>query len=128
MAGPNLTSPANASTGAGLLPAFAWSEISGAGSYEIQIARETSFQNIVMRYFTGDEGLDLKTLVGSHGYPLDFGMSYYWRVRSIANNVPGDWSATFSFQVEEKTLPYTPEVDHRGKGRADMLEQFKERG
>lgn len=73
-------------------PILKWESISGASNYDIQIATDSDFNNIV------DEVNNIRT----NSYEIDFILSgeHYWRVR--ANNVcgTGDYSTTNRFTIQ----------------------------
>ena len=42
---------------------------------------------------------------------LDYSTNYFWRVKALevnGENIPSDWSATFSFQTEGAPAPAAP--------------------
>jgi hypothetical protein len=128
MAGPTLTAPSDAATGVSLTPSFTWGAVSGASVYQVQIALASDFAEPVLDREVAASPLALSSLIGDVGYPLDFGRAYYWRARAKVTGAWGDWSAVRSFTVLEGLLAYTPQLDHKGAGLGDLLEQFKERG
>jgi uncharacterized repeat protein (TIGR01451 family) len=64
-------------------PTLQWSHITWATGYEIQVATDSKFQNIV----AGDDTLDMNTLEYTPS-PLSNG-AYFWRAR--AKEAGGDW-------------------------------------
>ncbi len=76
---PILTSPAGGASGVSLLPTLAWDPASDAISYDLDVATDAAFTNIVYQV-TG-------LITTSHvlGTALDPSTLYYWRV--TANNV-----------------------------------------
>ena len=78
---PALTAPANGSTGVTVLPTFTWSAVPQAVSYDIQIATDPAFGNIVASA-TGLSGTNYTPAA-----PLSPVTAYYWHVR--ANNICG---------------------------------------
>ena len=88
-----LSSPANGATGVAVAPALAWSAVSGASGYDIEVATDPDFLNVVAQA-TG--------LTGTSWTPspsLNPDTVYYWRV--TANNTcgAGSMSATWAFQT-----------------------------
>jgi len=83
---PELMSPSAGADGVSSTPAFSWSSVAGATSYQIQVATDSSFSSKVIdettsatAYQSGDE--------------FDNG-TYYWKVKAET-----DWSATGVFTV-----------------------------
>lgn len=123
--GPTLTSPANAASAQRLDLAFAWGAVSPADGYQIQIAADAAFSKVAADQVVASTAMDLATLVGMIGYPLDFGITYYWRVRSFKGQAFGDWSSTRSFTTEVVALGVTPILDHVERAQDLLLQQFK---
>ncbi|MGB4802595.1 MAG: hypothetical protein WBV59_08050 [Anaerolineae bacterium] len=90
---PNLTAPANGATGVGATPTFTWDAVSGATTYDIQVATDAGFTNIVASA-TGLTGTSW------NGASLNTSTTYYWHVK--ANNAcgAGAYSSTFSFTTQ----------------------------
>jgi subtilisin-like proprotein convertase family protein len=88
-----LTSPANAATGVSSTPTYTWGAISGATSYDIQIATDAGFTAIVT-----------STNVATNSYTqspaLSNNTTYYWRVRAVNACGNGTYSTTFSFTTQ----------------------------
>jgi hypothetical protein len=83
---PELMSPSAGAEGVSSTPAFSWSSVAGATSYQIQVATDSNFSSKVI-----DE-----TASGTAYQPgddLDDG-TYYWQVKADA-----DWSATGVFTI-----------------------------
>jgi len=88
-----LSAPANYATGVALSPNLTWNALSGAASYDIQIATDPAFSNIV-RSATG--------LAGTSYTPspaLDPGTVYYWRVRGNNACGGGAYSTVWAFRT-----------------------------
>jgi subtilisin-like proprotein convertase family protein len=90
---PVLASPADGSTGVSTAPSLAWNAVNGAATYDVQVATDAGFGNVV-RSATG--------LTGTSYTPspaLSEDTLYYWRVR--ANNAcgTGSYSAAWSFRT-----------------------------
>lgn len=85
---PTLLLPANNSTGVDPANAtFEWTKVSGATSYEVQVATDVNFDT----YTTGsptDESLTLTALAE--------GTTYYWRVRADDGSLRSEWSKIFT--------------------------------
>jgi hypothetical protein len=89
---PTLEAPANGATvTAGQQVSFFWMTVTGAASYQLQVATSAAFRPpLVLDKTTKDNQLNTTTLpVGT----------LYWRVRAVDSNGPGAWSATFQLTV-----------------------------
>lgn len=101
---PNLVSPANNAINVLLQGTASWTAIGGANSYQIQIANDPMFNNIVF-----DMSNINTTNVNYSG--LSSNTTHYWRVRAYKGNGAGLWSNTFSFTtmlLAPPTLVYPP--------------------
>jgi hypothetical protein len=89
-ASPSLLSPANASLNEPVNEIFAWKKVFNAVGYTLQLAKSTSFSTIVFSDSTlTDTVLKVNGLSGS--------MTYYWRVKALNANGPGNYSSPFMF-------------------------------
>jgi hypothetical protein len=93
-------------------PVLQWQKINGAERYELLVAADSSFTNVVVAR-TGDAAITSN--VWEFGRPLENGATYFWKVRVCAGSLAGDWSAVGSFTTEpappasaSATLPTTP--------------------
>ncbi len=88
---PTLLTPANFSSNQPLQPNFTWSAPSQAGSYTLEVASDSQFNNLVYT------AAGLTATSHTPPTPLDPLTVYYWRVR--AENVcgVGAYSSTFLF-------------------------------
>ena len=87
---PVLTAPANGALNVPATPTFTWNAATGASTYDIQVATDAGFSNIV----ASASGLTGTTWSGAS---LNTNTMYYWRVK--ANNAcgTGSYSTVFSF-------------------------------
>jgi hypothetical protein len=98
---PTLQSPASRSVTNLRDPTFTWGSVPYGVMYEIVVASDSAFLNVVAAQTT--DGLSYDSV-----NPLDDGV-YYWHVRAInANNQPGSWSQSRSFTID--TVPPLPPV------------------
>jgi hypothetical protein len=90
---PSLLSPASRATGLSSTPALDWSDVNGASAYEVQVATDSRFTNIVATQtsLTLSEWTVTPALSGS--------ATYYWRVRAFSPCGPGPYSANRSFKT-----------------------------
>lgn len=87
----SLTEPANGSGDAQLTQNLSWQAVNNVNGYEIQLASDANFNNIVA------EENNYTSTTFLPGVVLDQGTTYYWRVRGNNACGTGDWSATSSF-------------------------------
>jgi hypothetical protein len=85
------------------MPSFSWGAIGGADLYEFELAADSEFTDIVTSGTSGSN-------VFVSDVELEYGATYYWRVRGLAfNGAPaGDWNVSvFStmFEPEEAEPP-----------------------
>lgn len=90
---PTLLSPANdARFAPGQNVAFDWSDVSGAGSYRIQVARSNTFSTIVLDRVVTPSQFATTTLPTA---------DLWWRVRAIdGGGVAGAWSSVRKLRVK----------------------------
>ncbi len=103
--GVQLLSPNNGGTGVPVKPAqFSWSPWLNATKYQFDLAKDPEFKQMVVSATT-------TTTAYEYNGSLDYGTSYFWRVKALeinGQNIPSDWSATFSFQTEPAPTPEAP--------------------
>jgi Bacterial Ig domain/Secretion system C-terminal sorting domain len=98
---PTLASPSNGAVAVPIPGSFEWTSISGAISYRMQVATDTSF-TFVLHDEAGIPGTSIA------GLALEFGQSYAWRVRAESVEGAGEWPVAAVFQtVEQAPLPPT---------------------
>ncbi|MBP9663212.1 MAG: M36 family metallopeptidase, partial [Pyrinomonadaceae bacterium] len=88
---PTLTAPADGSTTATLSPTFTWAAVAGAATYDIQVATDAGFTNIV----ASATGLTTPTFTPAS--PLGVTTQHFWRVRAVNPCGNGQYSTVFSF-------------------------------
>jgi hypothetical protein len=101
---PEILSPENGETGASMTPSFSWDPVAGASDYNFVLANNAGMKApIVDVVVKGTTAYSMIT-------PLNYGVTYFWKVRPIAP-VEGGWSAIANFSVmEEPTEPPPPVV------------------
>jgi hypothetical protein len=87
----SLTTPANRAKDISTTPELDWSGVSGASSYEVQVATDSGFTTIVVS-MTG-----LTVTHWTVTPALSRGTTYFWRVKAIDACGQGPWSATRTF-------------------------------
>jgi hypothetical protein len=100
--GVQLLAPNNGRPGCKVKPAyFSWSPWKEATKYEFVLAGDPEFRQAVV---TANPATTAYEYEGT----LDYSANYFWRVRALevnGQNIPSDWSATFSFQTEPAPAP-----------------------
>jgi hypothetical protein len=80
-----------------ITPNFSWEGVTDATSYEIQLATNEDFDPVIAS--------GTSTVNAWLGAPeLEYGTTYYWRVRTIKNGVTSDW-ATCIFTTMAEPAP-----------------------
>lgn len=76
-------------------PTFSWYADNSAETYELEIATDAAFSTLVRQIS------ELETTTHVLAEALDFGTTYYWRVRGYnpVSDEWGDWSAVRSFRT-----------------------------
>ena len=100
---PSLISPANASSSVTLTPLLDWSDITGANTYNVQVANNSNFTTPV---------IDLSSLPSSQ-YQVGSGILqsntlYYWRVSASNSNGTSNWTSAWNFTT--LAAPNTPNL------------------
>ncbi len=90
---PTLNSPANGANVGTLEPTLSWSSVAGADAYQVQVAEEAAFNNIVVNLPSVASTTTSVTLP-------DEG-SYWWRVRAKAGAETGPWSAVWRMNLTD---------------------------
>jgi PKD repeat protein len=98
---PSLAYPRNYEQGISSSPTLIWKPISGVNSYLLHLDTDPAFSSA---NFTSTTTTATSTVPGGsdtrfEATGLSVNTVYYWRVRSITNGTPSDWSATWQFRV-----------------------------
>jgi hypothetical protein len=86
-----LVSPANAATSVSTTPTFSWNAVSGASTYNIQVATDANFVNLV------NNVSNIQTSGYTVANALNANTVYYWRVKAVGGCGDGVYSASRSF-------------------------------
>lgn len=101
-------SPANNSYGHPTVVNFEWNPSSGANGYEIQIAKDKDFEQMI---FDGET----QTISNHQSKLLEYFTEYYWRVRAKDDYGQSDWSEPWKFitviEAPVLTYPYDNKSD-----------------
>jgi len=93
---PMLTSPDSSAADVVLAPMLEWEEVAFAESYDLQLAGDQNFTNLITDT-TGLKNAEYQT------GELEKQTTYYWRVRAIGDTTKSDWSATWYFDTKSAT-------------------------
>jgi subtilisin-like proprotein convertase family protein len=93
----SLTTPADGATGVSQTPALSWSAASGATSYNVQVATDAAFTNVVAsaNNVTGTS-YNVASALASNTL-------HYWRVQAVNSCGSGAYTAAFSFTTSSVT-------------------------
>jgi hypothetical protein len=100
-ASPDLLAPANAATDISINPLVSWNASSGATAYNVQLATDAAFSNIVSTK-TG-----IATTSASFS-GLTGNTTYYWRVNATNGGGSSSWSTVYSFTTVTVVIPDVP--------------------
>ncbi|MGY6587193.1 MAG: choice-of-anchor J domain-containing protein [Wenzhouxiangella sp.] len=89
---PTLQSPGDNASDLTLTPTFTWAGIESVSSYQLQLASDIDFTNLVADETVEGESFTL-------GTELDLDSVYFWRVRGSNLCGGGEWSEIFTFST-----------------------------
>jgi len=100
--GVQLLAPNNGCIGCKVKPAsFSWSPWKETTKYQFDLAKDPEFKSVVVTATAATTGYE-------YDGTLDYSTNYFWRVKALqvnGQNIPSDWSATFSLQTEAAPEP-----------------------
>ncbi|MBU3740672.1 MAG: hypothetical protein FGM24_00140 [Candidatus Kapabacteria bacterium] len=91
LAAPTLLGPVGGQTGVPAMTDLTWADVPGADQYEVQVATDRDFANLVYVDVTRNDGT--MSVLG------DFGATIWWRVRALNPTDLGPWSTPASYVV-----------------------------
>jgi hypothetical protein len=100
---PSLLAPSNGSHNVPPFVVFRWSEVSGAGTFEVQIAENANFSPVAVQTSVA---VTQATVSG-----LRAERSYFWRVRAVNPAGASAWSAVWSFRTAAANALLTLDAD-----------------
>ncbi len=95
---PTLTSPAAGATDVPLRPQLVWAPVGGAMEYEVEVATDAGFANIVETATTTQTNHTVVNALGSL-------TRYYWHVRATNGCGAGAFAAAWSFKTVGMVMP-----------------------
>lgn len=93
---PVLQSPANNAVNVAYTPTLTWQAAAQAESYQLEVASDEAFANLIVDEVVNDASYDI-------GTPLNSNTTYYWRV--TADNVCGTGATSTVFQFKTQPAP-----------------------
>lgn len=97
--------PLNNSGGYMRNPGFTWNAIPGANSYQIEIATDAGFENIIR----SRSGLPVPRYVPVAALPDTFA-TLYWHVKAVTATESSDWSTPFTYHLSPpQNLYFVPD-------------------
>jgi hypothetical protein len=99
---PQLLSPTAGATEVSPRPLFQWGATAGAESYELIVSTNPSFENPTVLK-AGDYALP--STAWECDINLNYGTTYYWKIRAINSDTYSAWSAVSAFTTESPLLP-----------------------
>lgn len=90
-AAPVLLHPENGATGVPASPRLTWQRVERAGAYQVQVARDEAFTEIVKNVRCEGPVAEISGLAVN--------TRYYWRARGLNNVGEGPWSAIWRFNT-----------------------------
>ncbi len=113
------SAPATGATNVSLTPTLSWTAVTGASSYEVQVATTSTFTSPIAVEVTG---VTTNSYVVAPALPDN--VTYYWRVRAVNNCGVGVYSATRNFKtliVNDFTVDATPSPQAICKGGSTTI-------
>jgi hypothetical protein len=86
---PTLSSPTNSAASLPLSLSLNWGSVSGATSYMVQVATQSTFSTTVISQNASGTSVSIGNLA--------VGTTYFWSVATIQSGVTGPWSGVWSF-------------------------------
>jgi hypothetical protein len=94
---PTLVSPKNNTFDLENEIKLTWNEVENSTTYQIQITDDPNFQEEnLIDYESSENSLNLSD--------LEFGTNYFWRVRSVNQNGPSEWTNPWQFGIKEENI------------------------
>ena len=88
---PELLGPVGGQAGVPAMTDLTWADVPGADQYEVQVATDRDFEDLVF--------VDVTRNDGTLSFLGDFGTTIWWRVRAINPSDLGPWSTPASYVV-----------------------------
>ncbi len=105
-AAPILTAPAANAKGVSVSPTFSWEQVTPASTYDIQVATDIGFSNIV-------ESITDMSQTSRSITDLMYNTTYYWRMKSRLSGCESEWSVVSSFKTNYESPSLNSPYDGR---------------
>lgn len=92
---PNLATPANNSSAIDVRPQFTWNSVDVADSYQLQVATDAGFNQIVIDETSANIQYDVIN-------NLAYSTTHHWRVRAKQGLDLSDWSSVWQLETEDQ--------------------------
>jgi len=102
---PALASPLPGATSVPLRPLIQWGAMGGATAYELKLADNPEFDGAI----TPGGYAGLPGTAWSPDTDLEYGKTYYWKVRALSTTGDSPWSATGVFTIMTEPVPDEPD-------------------
>ena len=101
-----IVTPKTGAGGIAIKPLFQWSVVDGAEKYELLVSPDVSFSiPVIVRI----GGYALPATAWHSEIALEYGTTYYWKIRDVGTNNSGDWGTVGIFTTESlPPLPLSP--------------------
>ena len=93
-----LIGPDDGSSGVPLNPTLSWQSVATASSYDVELATDPAFANLVYSGTVDDTSVLIETPLGSL-------TPYFWHVRASNACGAGSWSAVWDFTTVNQVMP-----------------------
>ncbi|MFC2071778.1 hypothetical protein ACFLUU_03550 [Chloroflexota bacterium] len=113
-----LYSPKAGASGVPLKPVFQWDAMAGADSYELLVSIDASFSNPIIVKI-GDYALP--ATAWQSDISLDYGTTYFWKVRASGSSSYSTWSAVAAFTTESPPSQSPPAQELSSSSPAAQL-------
>lgn len=90
---PQLVSPAHGQANVPIPAQLVWTNVDGADQYEVQIAQDADFRQLVH--------VAVVRVEGTWTMPMLFNSKYWWRIRAFNPTYVGPWSRSQTFSVTD---------------------------
>jgi hypothetical protein len=108
----SIQAPASGAIDVGLLPAYSWTAVEGAIAYEFVVATDPAFEPLSVAYTYTGSTLSPKSNVFQPDHELEYGTTYYWKVRAVTvwktktvTGIYSDWVNGVFTTIEAPAAP-----------------------
>jgi outer membrane protein assembly factor BamB len=114
---PKPNTPADGSVSVSRYARLGWGGVYGAANYEVQIANDLGFIDLVRTVESTDTSVTMSR--------LESGKTYYWRVRAVNMNSKSPYSSAFVMTTGSSMMNISESMLDFGKsGRSEIVDRF----